>query len=300
MTGERNLAIIALVVTMLFWGSAAVFMRTLGLALSPENSLALRYVLVTIINVAGLWWLGTWRIRREHWLRFLITGVVGMGGYNWFVNAGFTLVPAGVGTIITMIEPIMIAVLAFFLLGERLTSYIFAGLAIASLGAIVLFWEDLTSVSGSAVSATGVIYLLICCLCWAIYTVLAKPLLEIYDSFTVTAVTMLIAAPFLIGAATEPLDELALRLDARQWAELVYLTLASGIVGTLLWNYGTKHLAGAVTGSFLYLIPVIAVICGALILDEEVTVYIVAGGLLMLAGVAIAQFGPALRKALAT
>jgi drug/metabolite transporter (DMT)-like permease len=102
---------------------------------------------------------------------------------------------------------------------------------------------------------------------------------------------MLMAAPILIGAASEPLPA---RLDARQWAELIYLVLASGIGGTLMWNYGTKHLSGTAAGTFLYLIPVIAVACGALILAEPVTLYIVAGGVLMLAGVAAAQFGPAL------
>ena len=129
---------------MFFWGSAAVFVRTLALSLSPENSLALRYVILVFINGAGLAMLGTWRIRREHWKAFLIAGLFGMGGYNWFVNAGFALVPAGVGTIISSVQPIMIAVLAWAVLGERLSSYIWLGLLIATAGGIVLFWNDIT------------------------------------------------------------------------------------------------------------------------------------------------------------
>ena len=125
---------------------------------------------------------------------------------------------------------------------------------------------------------------------------MAKPLLQRYDSFTVTAVTMIIAAPPLIAAANAPLWNLALTLDARQWAEVAYLVIPNGLLGTLLWNYGTKHMSGAATGMFLYLIPVVAVICGALILNEAVTVNIVLGGLLMLAGVAFAQFGPDLLR----
>ena len=107
---------------------------------------------------------------------------------------------------------------------------------------------------------------------------------------------MLIAAPILIGMANEPLPALAARLDLRQWAEIVYLVLAAGIGGTLMWNYGTKHLSSTVAGTFLYLIPVVAVAAGALVLDEVVTVFVIAGGLLMLAGVAAAQFGPAVLK----
>jgi drug/metabolite transporter (DMT)-like permease len=294
MDSLKTRAILALLLTMIFWGSAAVFMRTLALALTPENSLALRYVIVSAINVIGLAYLGTWRIPRADWPRFLVAGLAGMAGYNWFVNAGFALVPAGLGTIITMVEPLMIALLAALLLGEKLNRFIFIGVAIATLGAIVLFWEDLTTTQASSVPPLGILYLMICCLCWAIYTIVAKPLLDRYDSFTVTAITMLIAAPPLIGAANEPLTVLAARLDLRQWAELIYLVLASGIGGTLLWNYGSKHLSGTTAGTFLYLIPVVAVASGALVLAEPVTIFIVLGGLLMLVGVAAAQFGPSL------
>lgn len=294
MDSLKTRAILALLLTMIFWGSAAVFMRTLALALTPENSLALRYVIVSAINVVGLVYLGTWRIPRADWPRFLVAGLIGMAGYNWFVNAGFALVPAGLGTIITMVEPLMIALLAALLLGEKLNRFIFIGVAIATLGAIVLFWEDLTTTQASSVPPLGILHLMICCLCWAIYTIVAKPLLDRYDSFTVTAITMLIAAPPLIGAANEPLTALAARLDLRQWAELIYLVLASGIGGTLLWNYGSKHLSGTTAGTFLYLIPVVAVASGALVLAEPVTIFIVLGGLLMLVGVAAAQFGPSL------
>ncbi len=295
MSSTRTRAILALIVTMVFWGSAAVFMRTLALSLTPENSLAVRYVLLSVINVVGLLWLGTWRIPRADWPRFLVAGIVGMAGYNWFVNLGFELVPAGVGTLVTMVEPLMIAILAAMLLGERLTIYVVFGVVMAIAGSVVLFWPDITATAPESVSLLGIVYLLICCVGWAIYTIVAKPLLDRYDSFTVTAMTMLIAAPIMIGAASEPLPELMARLDLRQWFEVVYLVVAAGVGGTMLWNYGTKHLSSTAAGTFLYLIPVVAVAAGAMVLEEKVTVWIVAGGLLMLGGVAAAQFGPQLR-----
>lgn len=197
-------------------------------------------------------------------------------------------------TLVTMIEPLMIAILAAVLLREKLTPYVFIGVALAIAGSVVLLWPDVTATTPSAVPMEGVIYLVICCAGWAIYTIVTKPLLDRHDSFTVTALTMIIAAPIMIGAASEPLPGLAARLDTRQWFEVVYLVMAAGLGGTMLWNYGAKHLSSTTAGTSLYLIPVVAVVCGALILDEPVTGYVIAGGLLMLAGVAAAQFGPAL------
>ena len=114
---------------------------------------------VSAINVIGLAYLGTWRIPRADWPRFLVAGLAGMAGYNWFVNAGFELVPAGLGTLVTMVEPLMIAMLAALLLGEKLTRYVFIGVAMAIAGAIVLFWPDLTTtqrLSASRRSASSI------------------------------------------------------------------------------------------------------------------------------------------------
>lgn len=294
MQATKSRAIAALLLTMVLWGSSAVFMRTLALSLTPENSLAMRYAILTVVNVAGLLWLGTWRIPRSDWPRFLLAGLAGMAGYNYFVNLGFQLVPAGIGTLVTMIEPLLIALLAAAVLGEKLNRYIFAGVALAIAGSLVLFWPDLTATAATAIPLVGIVYLLLCCVGWAIYTIVSKPLLERHDSFTVTALTMIIAAPVMIGIASDPVWVLAERLDLRQWAEVFYLVFAAGIGGTLMWNYGTKHLSGSAAGTFLYLIPVVAVTAGALILDEPVTAYVIGGGLLMLAGVAAAQFGPTL------
>lgn len=296
MPSTRTRAILALTAAMVLWGCSPVFMRTLALSLSPENSLAMRYVFLTAINAAGLAWTGGWRIPRRDWPRFLIAGLAGMAGYNWFVNAGFELVPAGVGTLVTMIEPLMIALLAALVLGEKLNRHVLAGVAIALMGSLVLFWPDITAATPQAVSARGIIYLVLCCLGWAIYTIATKPLLTRHSSFTVTAVTMLIAAPLMLGLASEPLPRLALRLDTRQWLEVAYLVTATGLGGTMLWNYGAAHLPSTAVGSFLYIIPVVAVAAGALMLGEQVTVHVVAGGLIMLAGVAAVQFGPKLAR----
>jgi drug/metabolite transporter (DMT)-like permease len=288
----RLLAILALLLTMFFWGSAAVFIRSLALAISPENSLALRYAILAAINLAGLLIFGCWRAARQDWPRFLVVGIVGMGGYNWFVNQGFALVPAGIGTVITSVEPLMLAILAIVLLKERLTPFVLLGLLVALLGIVVLFWNDLVT-GVSTISLKGAAALWACAFCWAFYTVLALPLVKTYGSFAVTALTMIIAAPVLIWPATEPLLGLAMKLDARQWAELLYLVIPNGILGTMLWNFGAQRLPQAATGAFLYLIPVVAILCGRTILGEAITANAVLGAALSIAGVALAQFGPA-------
>ncbi len=294
MSTQHSKAFAALLATMVVWGSSAAVMRKMALDLAPENSIALRYLLLTAIFVPALFVTKGWRIRREDWPRMLFSGIVGMLGYNWFINEGFARVAAGLGTVITMVEPIIIAVLAAIFLKEKLSSTIYAGMAISIAGAVVLFWPDIMQSTATPVDLWGVACLVIACTCWAIYTIAAKPLLAPYGSFNVTAWTMLLSAPLLIFLASKPLPTLVTELTAPQWGMLIYLVIPNALLGTLFWNYGSARLPGALVGSFLYLIPVVAVAAGAVLLAEPITINLVAGGLIMLAGVAIAQFGPAL------
>lgn len=279
----------ALLLTMFFWGTSSVFMRTTALSLSPENSLALRYLLLAALMAAGLAVKGSWRIARPDWPRLLIAALAGLFGSSWFVIEGFSRVAAGLGTVVHMVEPIIISLLAWAVLRESPSPRLWLGLAISLAGAAVLFWPDLSATTSTPVNPRGVLYLLCASTCWAIYTISAKPLLHRYSSFTVTAWTMLIAAVPIVFLANKPLLAIVTETPARPWAEIVYLAIFNSLLGTVLWNFGSRHLPGAAVGSFLYLLPVVAVVAGSLMLDEPITSYLVSGGSIILAGVALAQ-----------
>lgn len=280
----------ALLITMLIWGTSAVFMRTTALTLMPENALALRYVVLVLMVVPGLLITGGWRVARGHWPRLIFTAI-GMFGSSWFTIQGFARVAAGLGTVISMVEPIIIALLFWAVLREPLSSRIWAGLFVSLTGAAVLFWPDITTSTENPVDRVGVLFLLAAPTSWAVYTIGAKPLLSHYSGFAITGWSMLLAAPLILLMASIPYVELVSTTTARTWAEIVYLAAFNSLLGAVLWNYGTRHLPGAAVGSFLYLLPVIAVAAAYLILGEPVTPWLVAGGAIMLAGVALAQSG---------
>lgn len=290
MPAQRTRAVAALLTTMFIWGSSAVFLRTTALALAPENALALRYIVMVLLVGIGLVVTGQWRIARRDWPRFTATAL-GMFGSSWFSMQGFARVAAGLGTVIMMVEPIIIAILAYVVLREPLSKRIWLGLAISVVGAVVLFLPDLSASAKQPVDRMGVAALLCACTGWGVYTIGAKPLLSRYSGFTITAWSMLISAPLVLLMASKPYAELLRNTPATSWLEILYLALFNSILGSVLWNYGTRHLPGASVGSFLYLIPVIAVVAGFLWLGEPITFYLVAGGIIALVGVAIAQSG---------
>jgi drug/metabolite transporter (DMT)-like permease len=284
-------ASLAVLSAVLIWGSAAAVLRGAALDLSPGNSIAVRYLLIAAIAIPGLIITGGWRVAKADWSRLLFTGIFGMALFNYGVNEGFARVEAGLGTVVTMVEPIFIAILAVIFLKEKLPRAIWPGTFLCLVGAAILFWPSIAQTTTTPVSWSGIGFLMICCTGWAIYTIAAKPLLERYSSLAITLWTMLIAAPIMWALADKNLWTLLTTLDSKNWFQVLYLVGPNALIGNFLWNFGAKDLSGSVTGAFLYLIPVFGALSGWLLLGEAITLRFIAGAALMLAGVAVVQFG---------
>lgn len=289
---------LALFVTVLIWGSSAVFLKTLAMSLSATDAVVIRYVIVSAVFAAGFAFFGTLKIARADWPRFLFTATAGLLLYNLGINHGLALIPASAGGVITAVEPLLIVAGAAIVLREPLTAYTWAGLAFAFIGTVALFWRDLMTVEGSGISPAGTLYAFAGIAGWAIYTIAAKPLLQRYDAYTVTAVTTLLCTVPLLFMASPNAWSATLAMTSRQWFEMFYLVVFGTVLGTVFWNYGVGKLGGAAAGAFIYLIPVVIIASGALLLDEALTPEIVFGCAVILIGVALAEFGGRLITAL--
>jgi drug/metabolite transporter (DMT)-like permease len=205
-------------------------------------------------------------------------------------------VPAGIGGLIYATQPLFIVLLAVIMLGERLTLRIIAGLVLAFAGTVLLVWDDLVSASAVQPYLPGILLLLFACFAWSFYSVPGKVFIQRYGTLSTTTLSLLIATlPMLALASPATIDTLA-AMTLRQWLEVGFLAGISSFVAMFGWTYATARLAASTIGSSLYVIPIIAVLAGALILGETVTLTTILGGLLILAGVAVAQFGPRVRR----
>jgi hypothetical protein len=72
----------AMLFTMLVWGIAPAFIRSLSVELGAANALVIRYTLVGIGYAAGLLIAGLPRIPTGDWPRILFVSLVGVAGYN--------------------------------------------------------------------------------------------------------------------------------------------------------------------------------------------------------------------------
>ncbi|MFL6816075.1 MAG: DMT family transporter, partial [Bradyrhizobium sp.] len=141
-------AILALLVTMLIWGMAPVCTRLLAVELKPANALVIRYAAVTLIFAAVLASTGRWRIASRDWPRLLFISLIGMLGYNLGSVYGFELAPASIGGLIVGTQPLLILLVAAAVAHESPKVSTITGVAIATAGTVLLFWNDLSFETG--------------------------------------------------------------------------------------------------------------------------------------------------------
>ena len=85
-------------------------------------------------------------------------------------------------------------------------------------------------------------------------------------------------------------------MGTTEWIAVGFVVVFGTFLATSAWNYALGHMESSIAGIFLYVQPVVAAIGGILLLGEQLTWPLLLGGALIILGVAIAQFGPLMRR----
>jgi drug/metabolite transporter (DMT)-like permease len=182
----------------------------------------------------------------------------------------------------------MIALLATWVLRERLAPWLLGGLAVAFAGAAVI-------AVGSAHRHGGVGGVLLCVLAAAAYTVavvVEKPLLDRISPIAVTWAACLaglvVCLPFSPGLITE------LRAaPASSTLLVVYLGIGPTAIAFTTWAYALSRSTMARHGATTYLVPPLVIVLSWLTLGEVPGAIALLGGALCLAGVSLTRRRPA-------
>ncbi len=293
--GARTLALFAILFAVTMWGLIPVAMRYLILDLSPQTALVLRLYPAGLLAVIVLLFIGVRRIEWRDWGRIAIAALAGNLGYQILAAFGMETVPASWTGLIFGLEPVWIALFSVLLAAEKLTPWLIAGIFVAILGTAALMLGS-TLASAGGVTLFGVALVTLSTLGWGIYTVVIRPVSRKYGALQAACLTMAIAAlPMPLFAGLDFPQTLA-GMGTVSWLAVGFVVVFGTFLATAAWNYSLGHMENSSAGVFLYVQPVVAAIGGILLLGEKLTWPLLAGGGLIILGVAIAQFGPRMQK----
>lgn len=256
--------------------------------LPPLLLMALRFTLVAALLVRFLRPLG------EKWKIVAALSVVFGLGHFGLLFSGLRGVDAGAAAIAIQLAIPFTSALAWIFFGERMGVLQMAGVVVAFAGVYLLAGEPaaIGSVAHLAMVVAGAF-------AWAVANMLIKRLGGI-NVFQLNAWVAVLATPQLLAASLIFERGQLAALSAAGWGgwfAVVYMAVGASIVAYGLWYHLLARYELNRVVPLTLLSPVLAVFLAVLILGEPMTVRIVAGGLITIAGVAMIQFlGPGLRR----
>lgn len=272
----------------LIWAGNTVITKMSAGAIFPAEIGFYRWLLAGLLFTPFLLrpMLRHWAEIRPNLGKIFVLGVLGMAVYQSLAYFAAAITSATNMGIILSLMPLMSLALAIISLGQRLTFGALIGAVVSFVGVLVVVSAgDLGALLQHGVNG-GDLMMLIATLAYALYSTLLKkwqlrlpPLVLLYLQVLVAIIVLL--PLFLLSEKTG--------LGQGNIGLVLYACVLASMIAPLAWMQAVSRLGPSRTTLFFNLLPAITAVIAAVVLDEQLALYHVFGGLLTLAGVILAE-----------
>ena len=279
-------------VTVSIWGTTFVSTKILlGYGLAPAEIFFYRFLLA----YAAIWFFAPRVLRARTWRDELLFAAAGLcGGSLYFVteNTALGITLASNVSLILSATPILTALVwLLFHRSERLKSKLVSGSLMALAGvALVVF-------NGSfilRINPAGDMLTLTAGLMWAFYCLILRrlegkryPILFVTRKVFFYGIVTLV--PFLL--ADPPQWDMEVIFKPVVLANLLFLGLVASMLCYIMWNTAVAKLGAIRATSYIYVVPLVTLVTSSIVLGERITWVALAGSVLILGGVYVAEQG---------
>ena len=283
-----NRDMVGLVVLAALWGGSFLFMRVAVPELGALPLIALRLALASLVLLPVLLLRGGLPLWRQHWLRIAVVGVFLSALPFCLIAWASHSLPAGVASVLNATTPLMTALWAIPLAGERMRLSRAAGLLLGLAGVLVLMLGR--GAAFDVQSLLPVLAMLGATACYGWSGHMARRWLPGLPPL-VTATGSLFSGAVLVA----PLALFSLPTQAPSpmvWGAVLALAVGCTSLAYLIYYRLIDRLGATRASTVTYLVPVFGVLWGALFLQEAVSWPMLLGGVLILGGVLLLGWRP--------
>ena len=273
---------------MAVWGTTFVWTKLLIInGLSPAQIFTLRFIIAYVLLTGFSLWRGRHKWLSDNWrdeLTMMALGLTGGSMYFLTENESLRFTTATNTSLIVCSCPLFaMLIIALFYKSERFSRLQALGslLALIGMAAVVLNGHFVLHLSplGDTLAFSA-------CICWALYTLLMKPVMGRYPAMFITRKVffygILTILPYYIFVPDMPSLDVLMRPEVA--LNLLFLGSVASMLCYLTWSWCMKGLGAVVCTNWVYVNPITTIIAAWLILDEQITVYFLIGSILIIMG----------------
>lgn len=275
----------ALAFTVAVWSTTFAGMIAALRHFTPDQLLFLRWMATCLVLGAYGALVGVRFPAKRDIPQIVLAGLLGVGFYQYALVHGQAGVSASVAAFIVNMSPVFTLLLSVVFFGERTTPFTWAGLAVSVGGVVLMGVGKGGFAEGGSLASAGLVAL--ATLSYGGYSLAIRPLLARYRPIEVTLYAIVAGTlpfAFLFRGVLPALAS----ATAADVGVLIYLSVVPGAIAFVLWSRIVHTMKPALASRFLYFIPVLAMVVAWVWLGEVPAAVTVAGGLVTVAGVALA------------
>jgi drug/metabolite transporter (DMT)-like permease len=289
MNNHRLLTWTGFIIISTVWGSTWLAIK-IGLSTMPPFFAAgFRFVVASVVLYTIV------RLRKLHipftrdaWTVYFALGILSFAIPFALAYWGQQFIPSGLGSILFCAFPLCVALFSHFLLpDERLDAFKVVGTLLGFLGILVIFSPDLHVADNSAVAGMAAILLSATMQAYAL--VVTKKHGQEISPITMTFVGMFMASVILLllGLLFEPTSAIVWSREAL--GSILYLAIIGSVLTFVSYYWLLKRIEAVYLSLTSFINPIVAVVLGALILDERLASTVLGGAALVLTGILISN-----------
>lgn len=278
----------ALILGLMFafiWSSAFSSARVIVSHAPPLGALSLRFFLSGIIAlIIAIWLRQNFKLTKNQLQATIIFGLCQNTIYLGLNFVAMQWIEASLAAIIASSMPLLVALLGWLFLGQRLSIIGVAGLGIGFLGVTLIMGFRLNT----GISELGLIY----CVLGAV--ALSTATLAVRNTNSKGNLMVIVGYQMLIGGASLSIFSIMLEtyIIVFNWTLLVafvYTTLVPGLIATVIWFWLVNEIGAVKAATFHFLNPLFGVSSAAVVLNEPLGVYDYLGVFIVTIGILLVQ-----------
>jgi drug/metabolite transporter (DMT)-like permease len=226
----------------------------------------------------------------KEWMPIIVLSFLNFVLSNGLSTWALKFISSGLGAIMGAIFPLWLVVISLLSSKEKIPSKAIFGLLMGFGGVCIIFYEHLDDFRISKFQL-GIFLSLVATWTWAFATVYTKKQAANFNPYFSIGLQMLLSGMSLIiftaltNSASVPSFVPITEIPWQSWASIAYLVVFGSVLAFIAYLYALQNLPTEQASIYAYINPVVAVLLGALIFNEKLTIFIGVGGMVALAGV---------------
>jgi drug/metabolite transporter (DMT)-like permease len=288
MSKSKTLVYLEALFAVIVWGASFIATKIAVGQISPVSVVWMRFAMGIPILLVAVFMRKQFAFPKgSEWAYFALLGFLGISFHQWLQSNGLQTSQATTTAWIVSTSPVFIALLAWFILKEKLSMIQISGIALAMIGVLVVVSKgNLGSITLGNFGTIGDFLILISALNWAVFSILSRRGFQNHPSTRLTFWVMTLGwlittVAFLAGKNYTEITQ----LDSRGWWAMIFLGIFTTGLAYIAWFDVLSQLPAAQSGAFLFLEPPASMVVAAIVLFEKITWASIIGGVVIILGV---------------